>query len=254
MTAQGRPTLSERRAEQFRLDIAMAARGIFLAEASTSATVERICEAVGIAPRTFHRHFPVKEDVVMPLFREFGRLSIQSLQQAPSDSDTVDTLVEAFATEVPRRGQVEIDRRFLELMLRAPQYRLRWLDWGEGLAAPDLGLSRRPLRPRRRPVSSRPAGPPGDPNVQAGLRLLGGGRRFRPLEIGFAHRCRDDRRRTGTPVDRSTIVAHQSFSKTVTATNSLGLHWHRVLTPARCSTDRAIRGVVGAASGLTRST
>lgn len=136
MTAQGRRTLSERRAEQFRLDIAMAARDIFLDEGSTSATVERICEAVGIAPRTFHRHFPVKEDVVMPLFREFGRLSIQSLQQAPSDSDTVDTLVEAFATEVPRRGQVEIDRRFLELMLRAPQYRLRWLDWGEGLAAP----------------------------------------------------------------------------------------------------------------------
>jgi AcrR family transcriptional regulator len=136
VTAQGRPTLSERRAEQFRLDIAMAARDIFLAEGSTSATVERICEAVGIAPRTFHRHFPVKEDVVMPLFREFGRLSIQSLQQAPSDSDTVDTLVEAFATEVPRRGQVEIDRRFLELMLRAPQYRLRWLDWGEGFAAP----------------------------------------------------------------------------------------------------------------------
>ena len=136
MTAQGRRTLSERRAGQFRLDIATAARDIFLAEGSTSATVERICEAVGIAPRTFHRHFPVKEDVVMPLFREFGRLSIQSLQQAPSDSDTVDTLVEAFATEVPRRGQAEIDRRFLELMLRAPQYRLRWLDWGEGLAGP----------------------------------------------------------------------------------------------------------------------
>lgn len=136
VTAQGRPTRSERRAEQFRLDIAMAAREMFLAEASTSATVERICEAVGIAPRTFHRHFPVKEDVVMPLLREFGRLSIQLLQQAPADSDAVDTLVEAFATEVPRRGQVEIDRQFLELMLRAPQYRLRWLDWGEGLAAP----------------------------------------------------------------------------------------------------------------------
>lgn len=136
VTAQKRPTLSERRAEQFRLDIAIAARDIFLAEGSTSATVERICEAVGIAPRTFHRHFPVKEDVVMPLFREFGRLSVQSLQQAPSESDAVDTLVEAFGTEVPRRGRVEIDRRFLELMLRAPQYRLRWLDWGEDLAAP----------------------------------------------------------------------------------------------------------------------
>lgn len=141
VTAQGRPTRSERRAEQFRLDIAMAAREIFLAEASTSATVERICEAVGIAPRTFHRHFPVKEDVVMPLLREFGRLSIQLLQQAPADSDAVDTLVEAFATEVPRRGQVEIDRQFLELMLRAPQYRLRWLDWGKASLPPSQTFS-----------------------------------------------------------------------------------------------------------------
>lgn len=136
MSAEMRLTRSERRAEQFRLDIAMAARDIFLAEGSTSATVERICETVGIAPRTFHRHFRVKEDVVMPLFREFGRLSIQSLEQAPSDGDAVDTLVEAFATEVPRRGQAETDRRFLELILKAPQYRLRWLDWGEDLAAP----------------------------------------------------------------------------------------------------------------------
>jgi AcrR family transcriptional regulator len=136
VTAPRRPTLSERRAEQFRLDIAIAARDIFLIEGSTSATVERICEAAGIAPRTFHRHFPVKEDVVMPLFREFGRLSIQVLQQAPPESDAVDTLVEAFSTEVPRRGQIEIDRRFLALMIRAPQYRLRWLDWGEDFAAP----------------------------------------------------------------------------------------------------------------------
>ncbi|OBI40879.1 transcriptional regulator [Mycobacterium sp. E796] len=118
------------------MDIALAARDIFLAEGSMSATVERICEAAGIAPRTFHRHFPVKEDVVMPLFREFGRLSIEVLRQAAPTSDAVDTLVEAFSSEVPKRGQVEIDRRLLALMIKDPQYRLRWLDWGQDLAAP----------------------------------------------------------------------------------------------------------------------
>jgi AcrR family transcriptional regulator len=127
-------TLSQRRAEQFRLDIAMAARDIFLADGSTLATVERICEAAGIGPRTFHRHFSVKEDVVMPLFREFGRLSIQVLQQAAPTSDAVDTLVEAFSSEVPKRGQIETDRRFLALMIKDPRYRLRWLDWGQDLA------------------------------------------------------------------------------------------------------------------------
>jgi AcrR family transcriptional regulator len=136
VSAPSRQILSERRAEQLRLDIAIAARDIFLTEGSTSATVERICEAAGIAPRTFHRHFPVKEDVVMPLFREFGRLSVQVLQRAPTSSDAVDTLVEAFSTEVPKRGQVETDRRFLALMINDPQYRLRWLDWGENLAEP----------------------------------------------------------------------------------------------------------------------
>ena len=79
----------------------------------------------------------------MPLFREFGRLSIQTIAEQLPDSDTVDTLVEAFATEVPRRGQVEIDRRFLELMLRAPQYR-SGLDWGR-LAAPISALFSPPV-------------------------------------------------------------------------------------------------------------
>jgi AcrR family transcriptional regulator len=128
--------LTERRAEELRLTIAIAARDIFLADGSTSATVERICAVVGIAPRTFHRHFPVKEDVVMPLFRQFGGLSVQVLEAAPRTSDTVETLVQAFATEVANRGDFEVNRKFMALMIADPQYRLRWLDWGQDLADP----------------------------------------------------------------------------------------------------------------------
>jgi AcrR family transcriptional regulator len=118
------------------MDIAVAARDIFLADGSTAATVERICAAVGIAPRTFHRHFPVKEDVVMPLFRQFGSLSVQVLEESSATSDVVDTLIEAFGTELAKRGEVELGRRFMALVIADPQYRLRWLDWGEELAGP----------------------------------------------------------------------------------------------------------------------
>jgi AcrR family transcriptional regulator len=136
VSAPSRLSLNERRAEGLRMDIAVAARDIFLADGSTAATVERICEAVGIAPRTFHRHFPVKEDVVMPLFRQFGNLSIEVLQQTPTINDVVDTLIEAFGTELAKRGEVEIGRHFMALVVSDPQYRLRWLDWGEDLAEP----------------------------------------------------------------------------------------------------------------------
>lgn len=129
-------TLAERRAEELRLDIAMAARDLFLAAGSTSVTVERICAAAGVAPRTFHRHFPVKEDVVLPLLRRFGTLSIEVLADAEPQDDAVEVLVEAFSTEVPKRGTVEFDRTFLALVVNDPQYRLRWLDWGQDLIGP----------------------------------------------------------------------------------------------------------------------
>jgi AcrR family transcriptional regulator len=129
-------SLTERRAEDLRLDIALAARDLFLAEGSTSVTVERICAAAGVAPRTFHRHFPVKEDVVLPLFRRFGTLSIEVLAGAAPRDDAVEILVKAFSTEVPKRGTVEFDRTFMALVVNDPQYRLRWLDWGEDLVGP----------------------------------------------------------------------------------------------------------------------
>jgi AcrR family transcriptional regulator len=118
------------------MEIALAARDMFLAGGSTSVTVEQMCEVVGIAPRTFHRHFPVKEDVVMPLFRRFGSLSVEVLANAAPDADAVDVLVEAFSTEVPKRGQIEMDRAFMALIINDPQYRLRWLDWGQDLVGP----------------------------------------------------------------------------------------------------------------------
>jgi AcrR family transcriptional regulator len=133
VTKSARPTLTERRAEELRRTIALTARDLFIAEGNTSATVEQICEIVGISPRTFHRHFPVKEDVLAPLFRQSEDLIVEILRTASLEADPVEVLAHAFTTEVHRRLVPEFDRKFMELMINTPPYRLRWLEWGEGL-------------------------------------------------------------------------------------------------------------------------
>ena len=44
--------------------------------------------------------------------------------------------MKAFSIEVAKRGELEIDRKFMSLMITDPQYRLRWLDWGQDFADP----------------------------------------------------------------------------------------------------------------------
>lgn len=133
MTKSARPNLTERRAAELRRTIALTARDLFIAEGNTSATVEQICEIVGISPRTFHRHFPVKEDVFSPLFRQSEDLIVEILRTASLETDPVEVLAHAFTTEVHRRQVPEFDRKFMALMINTPPYRLRWLEWGEGL-------------------------------------------------------------------------------------------------------------------------
>ena len=129
-----RLTLTERRAEELRMNIALTARDLFVAEGDTSATVERICEIVGINPRTFHRHFPVKEDVLMPLLRRSERVILQTLEEASDDADPVDVLTRVFTTELNRRQVPEYDHHIMTLIVTTPPYWLRFVDWCESLS------------------------------------------------------------------------------------------------------------------------
>jgi len=123
-----RPTLTERRAEELRLTIAQTASDIFVADGDTSATVERIADAAGVSPRTFYRHFPVKEDVVRPLFRRSSAGVIAHLRAAPAGSDVLETLVAAWTSQLHEGSLTDLERRFLRLMSTTPQYRLRWME------------------------------------------------------------------------------------------------------------------------------
>ncbi|MFV8166865.1 TetR/AcrR family transcriptional regulator [Mycobacterium sp. 134] len=127
------PTLTERRAEELRLSIADTARRIFIADGDATATVERICAEVGIATRTFYRHFPVKEDVLGPLFRRSEDRMRGLLARAAADSDPVEVLVDMFTVEVRPEESVEVARKLMCFVAETPQYRLRWMKWGESL-------------------------------------------------------------------------------------------------------------------------
>ncbi|MGF0313461.1 TetR/AcrR family transcriptional regulator [Rhodococcus sp. IEGM1428] len=134
--APTRKTLSERRGEELRLTIALTARDLFVAEESTSVTVERICDAVGINPRTFHRHFPVKEDVIRPLLRRSESVIIEALARTSPDADPIETLVMIFTTELVQNSILHNDYRFMTLIVTNAPYRLRWQEWDEELCAP----------------------------------------------------------------------------------------------------------------------
>jgi AcrR family transcriptional regulator len=128
VTVTQRATLTERRAEALRLDIARAALEIFLADGDTTATVERIAEAAGIAPRTFYRHFAVKEDVVLPLFQRSSHRIARALRDAGPDEPLIDVLVRAFRTQLDQDRLSAQQRDFLGMMMTNPQYRMRWTE------------------------------------------------------------------------------------------------------------------------------
>lgn len=129
MVKSSRPTLTERRAEELHMTIARKAAEIFVADGDTSATVERIADEVGMSTRTFYRHFPVKEDVVRPLFRHSSRMVMQALRNAPKDGDLVEALVAAWTSELDAGPNLSpFGRQFLTLVASSPQHRLRWME------------------------------------------------------------------------------------------------------------------------------
>jgi AcrR family transcriptional regulator len=118
----------ERRADELRLEIARAAMDLFVADGDTSATVERIAEAAGVATRTFYRHFAVKEDAIVPLFRRSSGRIAAALRDADDDEDLVEVLIRTFRRQLDADRMTPKQRAFLGLMMTNPQYRMRWIE------------------------------------------------------------------------------------------------------------------------------
>ncbi|NKW34460.1 TetR family transcriptional regulator [Rhodococcus hoagii] len=105
--------------------VATAARDLFVENHSTSVTVEAIAQRAGVSERTFYRHFPTKADIVMPLLeRSMDRLLGALAESAGASTGVVDALVDALTEELAT--DLEDRRELLELLIRTPEYRLRW--------------------------------------------------------------------------------------------------------------------------------
>ncbi|NEA03194.1 TetR family transcriptional regulator, partial [Streptomyces sp. SID10116] len=85
-------SLTERRKNETRLDIARTAAALFVADGLRATRAEDIARAAGVAPRTFYRYFPTKEESVAPLFAAGAQQWAEAVRAAPAELSVPDAL------------------------------------------------------------------------------------------------------------------------------------------------------------------
>jgi AcrR family transcriptional regulator len=88
--------LRERKRTRTRAVTVNVALGLFAARGYDAVTVAEICAAAEIAPRTFFRYFPTKEDVLAEPARNMGARIENSIAATPVGIDDAETLRLAF--------------------------------------------------------------------------------------------------------------------------------------------------------------
>ncbi|WP_188298183.1 TetR family transcriptional regulator [Streptomyces sp. CBMA156] len=122
----GRPTLTQRRRETTRLEIARTAAALFAERGAEATTAEEIALAAGISLRTFYRYFSVKEDAVAPLLAAGGQEWVELFVASPSG--------------LPLREALE--RAAVASLTPADESRAEMMRWARGLLRdPKLGAT-----------------------------------------------------------------------------------------------------------------
>lgn len=83
----GITSLRDRKREQNRNATVRAAWELFIERGYDHVTVGDICAKADIAPRTFHRYFPSKEDVVAEPVRQMTAITTEYIAGAPAGDD-----------------------------------------------------------------------------------------------------------------------------------------------------------------------
>ncbi len=147
----GRPSLTERRKAETRLDVARVAVGLFVAQGVAATSAEEIATAAGISSRTLWRYFPTKESCVLPLLTGGIDLAagwLRSWRPGQDMSELVEVLRRAGRSAGDRAVMLDLVR----LTRTEPGLRAVWLEAHrqaepvfadalarrDGLAAPDL--------------------------------------------------------------------------------------------------------------------
>lgn len=95
-TTQG--SLRDRQRAQIRADIRRAAFRLFIERGYDGVTTEEIASAAGVSPRTFFRHVPTKEELLLAPVRHGGAAIVNLLEQRPASEAPDVALVNAIIT------------------------------------------------------------------------------------------------------------------------------------------------------------
>ncbi len=123
-------SLTERRREATRLEIARAAAGLFAEHGTEHVTAEAIAAAAGISLRTFYRYFNAKEDAIVPLLTSGAENWVHLLTTAPERDPLqlfprlIDEVL--IPTSAAEREELRITRDVLRTVASAPTLKATW--------------------------------------------------------------------------------------------------------------------------------
>ena len=118
--APGEESLRDRQRAQIRADIRRAAFRLFAERGYDAVTTEEIAAAAGIAPRTFFRHVPTKEELVLSPARHGGAAIVALLEQRPSRESPDLALINAIIARTEAFKDAESED-WRETLLMAPE-------------------------------------------------------------------------------------------------------------------------------------
>ncbi len=120
MTSPTRPeSLRDRQRAQIRADIRRAAFRLCVERGYDAVTTEEIATAAGVSPRTFFRHVPAKEELLLAPVRYGGAAIVNLLEGRPAAEPPDIALINAIVTRTRSFEQADTEE-WREALLVAP--------------------------------------------------------------------------------------------------------------------------------------
>ncbi|MEB3982847.1 helix-turn-helix domain containing protein [Mycobacterium sp. 663a-19] len=112
-------SLRDRQRAQVRAEIRRAAFRLFIERGYDAVTTEEIATAAGVSPRTFFRHVPTKEDLLLAPVRHGGAAIVNLLEQRPARESPDVALTNAIVARIQSFDRADIEE-WREALLVAP--------------------------------------------------------------------------------------------------------------------------------------
>jgi AcrR family transcriptional regulator len=112
-------SLRDRQRAQIRADIRRAAFRLLIERGYDAVTTEEIASAAGVSPRTFFRHVPTKEELLLAPLRHGGAAIVSLLEQRPATEAPDVALVNAIIVRTRSFDEADCEE-WREALLVAP--------------------------------------------------------------------------------------------------------------------------------------